>query len=257
MADPVQKTADIWLVDVERGTRTRFTTDAANEVAPVWFPDGTRIAFASGHAGSPRGIFQKSSNGSGSEERLFAGSSTAYPTSWSPDGRFLLCLFPAPADPDLWVVPLTGDRRPLPFATEKGVRELPGSFSPDGRWIAYSSDRTRRMEVYVAPFPGPGPTTLVSTQGGGLPRWRRDGKEIFYLTLPAGSMMAADVTSDRGNFAVGTVRELFNVTAVGRSSFDVSADGQRFLVNTRVPQSPGSVPPPMTVVVNWASERKD
>jgi eukaryotic-like serine/threonine-protein kinase len=167
-------------------------------------------------------------------------------------------LFPAAAEPDLWVVPLTGDRKPFPFAHEKGVRELPGSFSPDGRWIAYFSDRTRRTEVYVAPFPGPGGATLVSTQGGGWPRWRQDGKEIFYISLPAGTVMAAEVTSDKGTFSVGTVRELFKVAAVGsRSTFDVTSDGQRFLVNTRVTEPQRSAPTPITVVVNWASERKN
>jgi eukaryotic-like serine/threonine-protein kinase len=257
VSDPVHKTADIWLVDVERGTRVRFTTDPADDVAPVWSPDGTRIAYASGRAGAHRGIFQKLSNGSAPEELLLARSATALPTSWSHDGRFLLCLFPGGADPDLWVVPLTGERKPFPFAQEKGVRELPGSFSPDGRWIAYFSDRTRRMEVYVAPFPGPGGSTLVSTRGGGSPRWGRNGSELYYLELPAGIMMAAEVKIEGATFAVGAIRELFRVSAVGaRSTFDVTSDGQRFLVNTRLTDPPGSAPLPITVVVNWTAELK-
>jgi hypothetical protein len=111
--------------------------------------------------------------------------------------------------------------------------------------------------VYVAPFPGPGGATLVSTGGGGQPLWSKDGKEIFYVHFPPGRIMAAEVKSDGGTFAVGAVRELFTVNMVGaRSTFDVTRDGQRFLVNTRVAEPQGSPRPPMTVVVNWAAEIK-
>ena len=218
LRDQAQNTADIWLVDTARGTRMRLTNDPSEDVSPVWSPDGKTIAFASRRSGKT-GIYQRPSNGGGGDELLLASETTVLPGSWSPDGRFLLYMSVRSAvRPDLWVLPLAGSRTPLPFAQENGVTELPGSFSPDGRWIAYFSNKTGRMEVYVAPFPGPGGATLISTSGGGSPRWRRDGKEIFYLDMPTGRLMAAEVKSTDGAFQVGTVRELFSVRPRGARS---------------------------------------
>ena len=127
-----------------------------------------------------------------------------------------------------------------------------GRFSPDGRWVAYTSNESTRTEIYVAPFPGPGGKRQVSTAGGTLPRWRRDGTEIFYLT-PDNKLMAAEVNGKGTSFEVGVVKPLFDAratTATARYSYDVSADGQRFLINTFPEQAASE---PITVVVNWTA----
>lgn len=132
--------------------------------------------------------------------------------------------------------------------------EVGGSFSPDGRWIAYASNESGRNEVYVAAFPGPGGKWQVSTAGSNYHRWRRDGKEIFYLSID-NRIMAATVNDQGALFEVGDVRPLFTIpVTAGRFPYDVSADGQRFLVNTFADQT--LTPEPMTVVVNWPAELK-
>jgi Tol biopolymer transport system component len=256
LLDESQKMTDIWIFDVARGTRTRLTTDAAEDLAPVWSPDGSVIAFAS-HRGKS-GIYKRRSDGSGDDELLFASDTPVSPGAWSPDGRFLLYMAVRPGDrPDLFVLPLGDGARPIPVAREPGVTELPGSFSPDGRWISYFSDKTGRMEVYVAPFPGPGGATLVSTQGGAQPHWRGDGGEIVYVNGPEGRIMAAEVKITDGKIEVGTVRELFAVRTQGiRAPYDVTADGERFLVNIPVAEPRLSASAPVTVVVNWSAEFK-
>jgi dipeptidyl aminopeptidase/acylaminoacyl peptidase len=178
-----------------------------------------------------------------------------YPIDWSPDGRFILFGVGATgATADLWVLPLFGDRKPFPFL-QTPFGEVPGRFSPDSRWIAYGSDESGRSEVYVAPFPGrgetPGSKWQISTTGGTQPRWRSDGKEIFYLA-PDKRLMAAAVNGQNSAFEVGAVRALFDTRAPStinpRSAYDVSPDGRRFLVNTL---ADGDAAAPITLVVNW------
>ena len=150
---------------------------------------------------------------------------------------------------DLWVMPLFGDRKPLPFL-QTPFNENPGQFSPDGRWMAYASSESGRYEVYVTPFPGPGGKWQVSTAGGDWPRWRRDGKEIFYLAPGGTRLMAAAVNGGASAFEVGAVRELFNTRGVAPNAwtYDISPDGQRFLVNTFAEEAAST---PITLVVNW------
>ena len=154
-----------------------------------------------------------------------------FPLSWSPDGRFLLYAA-VPGSPttgnDLMVLPLVGGRKPFPYLQTR-FNEFYGVFSPDGRWVAYASNESGRTEVYVAAFPGPGGKRQISTTGGSAPRWRRDGKEIFYLDLN-NTMMAAAVNGQGAAFDVTSVKALFEARAVGESPYDVSADGQRFLI---------------------------
>ena len=175
---------------------------------------------------------------------------------WSPDGRFILFAVTAPKTGlDLWVLPLFGDRKPLPFL-QTPFNESPGQFSPDGRWIAYSSDESGRYEVYVTPFPGPGGKWQVSTASGDWPRWRRDGKEIFYVAPADNKLMAAAVNGRGSAFEVGAVRPLFETRVAGPPSvrpgqgrmYDISPDGQRFLVNTVAEEAASA---PITLVVNW------
>jgi Tol biopolymer transport system component len=152
---------------------------------------------------------------------------------------------------DIYVLPLEGDRKIIPFATSEFV-EIAPRFSPDGRWIAYSSNESGRMEIYVRPFPGPGGKWQISTQGGVHPYWRRDGKEIFFLTVN-GDMMASEVTAGAG-IQSSTPRTLFRVPAPEAQAngpcFAVSADGQRFLIRETLA---GGTVPPTTVVLNWAA----
>jgi hypothetical protein len=149
--------------------------------------------------------------------------------------------------PDIWALPLFGDRKPFPFI-EEPFFELASQFSPDGRWVAYNSNESGRSEVYVVPFPGPGAKVRISTAGGDNARWRRDGKEIFYLER--NTLMAAGVTASGSRVDVGAVQRLFDVpTFDGYWPYDVSPDGQRFLVNTME-----SEVAPLTIVVNWPAE---
>ncbi len=251
--------ADLWLLDLARGSgAARFTSSAGVSESPVWSPDGNRIAFSS------RGqrvnlIYQKLSSGAKDEEELPARDGLIKtPTHWSPDGRFLLY---AAADPnsrwDLWVLPMDGDSKPVPFAHSRFDEEQ-GRFSPDGRWVAYVSNESGPSEVYVRGFASDfsggsasaGGSVLVSKGGGTAPRWRADGKELFYLA-PNEKMMAVDLTINSA-FQTGTPTPLFQAPS-GVIVGDVAADGKRFLLVTPVGQSAST---PFTVVVNWVAGLK-
>jgi Tol biopolymer transport system component len=246
---------DIWLYEVARDRRTRFTFDPAEERSVAWSPDGSRIAFSSNRKGH-FDIYQKASSGLGSEELLLESNLDKQPTSFSSDGRFLLYWASDPkTGADLWVLPLSGDRKPFPFLQTE-FNEGNGKFSPDGRWVAYFSTESDRVgvELYVAPFPGPGGKWQVSTTGGLPPAtWRKDGKEIFYLA-PDNKLMAAEVNGQGATLEVGAVRALFEIHRGGGGiAYDATADGQRFLVNTAVEQTTSS---PITLVVNWTADLK-
>jgi Tol biopolymer transport system component len=256
--DLARRDRDIWLFDLARGLGTRFTFDPADEVTPVWSPDGSRMVFSARRKGH-LDLYQKASSGAGVEEELLADGLDKYTADWSPDGRFILFGVQAPTTGfDLLVLPLFGDRKPFPFLQTTSF-ENGGQFSPDGRWIAYESNESGRDEVYVAPFQGGAPSAAatrgtsggkwqLSTAGGTQPRWRRDGKEIFYLA-PDNKLMATVVNGQGSAFEVGAVRPLFDTRTSGPLYvYDVSPDGQRFLVNTLVEEA---APEPITLVVNW------
>jgi len=254
--DPAQGTRDLWLYDVKRELRTRFTFDSANEFEAIWSPDGTRLAFARSKASVD--LYQKPSSGSGSEDALLEGGLGKFPSDWSRDGQFILYVAggAAIARSDLLVLPLFGDKKPFPFL-ESSFIETRGRFSPDGRWIAYASDESGQLEIYVARFPEPGERRRVSTAGGLWPRWRRDGQAIVYLASN-NTLAAATVNGEGANFEVGAVRTLFAVhprpmVSLGDYPYDVSADGQRFLINTLVDETASAA---ITLVVNWTAGLK-
>jgi serine/threonine protein kinase/Tol biopolymer transport system component len=253
---------DIWIYDVSRGLRTRFTFDPAIDNNPVWSPDGRSIVFTSGRKGH-FDLYRKSSNGSGAEELLYADNHEKTPTSWSPDGKFLLYYNNAVAGTgaDVWALSLTPEQTGAPLkpflVLQTPFNEFDAQFSPDGRWIAYTSDESRRAEIYVTPFPPPpsgsGGKRQISTAGGFLPRWRQDGKEIFYRGLDR-RLMAAEVFPSGGTLEVGQVRPLFGATPYTTENinplYDVSADGQHFLLRIFPEQKSGE---PLTLVQNWTA----
>ena len=245
---------DVWLIDAARGVPTRFTFDAALDGRAVWSPDGSRVVFMSARKG-PFNLYWKLSSGAGADELLLESDQSKAPTDWSPDGRFLLF---AGIDPqtriDLWVLPVSGDRKPLPFL-KTPFDERHGQFSTDGKWIAYQSNESGRFEIYVQPFPGPGGKFQISTNGGAQPRWNKNGKEIFYVSLDS-KMMTAPVklSSDGQSLETGTPAALFPVRIAGgpmpvnKQQYAVSSDGQRFLVNLEVGEGTAS---PITLIYNW------
>lgn len=255
--DGAIRSRDIWVYDVARQLKTRFTFDAAEEREAVWSPDGRSIIFNSNRKGH-FDLYRKPSNGAGGEELLYADGREKYPTTFSPDGKFLLyMIYVDPASKNqLWVLPMdgtpAGERKPIPFAP-LAFNEQWGRFSPDSRWVAYSSDESQRNEIYVAPFPGPGGKRQISTAGGDQPVWRSDGKEIYYIA-PDRRLMAAEVSAKGDVLEVGAERPLFGAIPGGAGfPYDVSADGQRFLVRT-VPQQSNAEP--LTLVQNWTAALK-
>jgi Tol biopolymer transport system component len=257
----VQNNRDVWLLD--RGVSTRFTFDASVDSYPIWSRDGRSIVFRSNRKGV-YDLFQKPSSSAGSETVLLESPDTKFPSDWSPDGRFLLYQNTDPkTNNDLWILPVNdalrpstsagqpGDRKPFPFV-QTVFDESQGQFSPDGHWIAYQSNESGRIEIYVQPFPGPGGKWQVSTAGGAAPRWRRDGQELFYLA-PDSKLMAVPIHAQAATFEYGAPVALFqtrvaaSATSSFRPQYTVAADG-RFLINVTAEESTVS---PITVVLNW------
>ena len=185
-----------------------------------------------------------------SEEALLKSSDRKFPTDWSLDGRFILYNQLSPNTQwDLWVLPLFGDRQPFPFLQTK-FREIGGVFSPDARWIAYASDESGSYQVYVQSFPPSGGQWQISSEGGGFPRFRRDGKELFYLAAN-GKLMAVEVKANASGLEFSAPKPLFDAHSTAR--YAVTADGRRFLINKPVEESTSA---PITVILNWTAEAK-
>lgn len=249
--DPRTGNRDIWLVDIARGAISRFTFDPASAWVPAWSPDGSRVLFVSERDGTSD-LYQKAATGARKEEVLFGSEIPKHHSDWSPDGRFIAYENEdSPKNMNIWVLPLFGDRKPIPLAST-GFSEMYPRFSPDGKWIAYASDESGEFEVYVQSFLAMDVKRQISTNGGIQPRWRGDGKELFYIE--ARKIMAVEVKPG-ANFEVGTPKFLFEMhmsRADPRHQYTVTSDGQRFLVNTPVTE-PVSSP---IVVVNWAAALK-
>jgi Tol biopolymer transport system component len=247
-------TSDLWLSDVASGASSQFTFSRALDLNPVWSPDGSRIVWGSNREG-PYDLYWKAASGAGQDELLLKSSYTKVPTNWSLDGRFIIYYEINPKTKrDIWVLPLFGDKKPFPFLQTES-NEIGGRLSPDGRWMAYATDESTAYEVYVQGFPAAGGKKRVSTKGGIGPYWRRDGKELFYYA-PDGKLMAVEVKSGT-SFEVGAPRALFEFRSGSaiptNGPYTVTADGQRFLLNTLVDESGGT---PLTVVVNWTAGSK-
>jgi serine/threonine protein kinase/Tol biopolymer transport system component len=244
----------VWLYDFSQQALTRFTFEGSENQDPVWTPDGKRIAFESNKNG-PTNVFWQSADGSGGPERLTTSEFTDNPRSWSPDGQLLAFSERNPtAGFDLWMLRL-GDRKAQPFLRTPFNESAP-RFSHDGRWLAYGSDESGRNEIYVQPYPGPGGKWQVSTEGGREPVWNPIGQELFYRS--GDKMMAVDVTT-QPSFAAGKPRVLFEGNYVPAiftvPNYDVSPDGQRFLMIKPVEQAKAA-PTQINVVLNWFEELK-
>ncbi|HKA36470.1 MAG TPA: hypothetical protein VKH43_06585, partial [Thermoanaerobaculia bacterium] len=239
---------DLWIEDLSRHVRARMTFDPADDNYGLWSVDDSRIYFMSLRSGGGD-IYTKVSSGTAADERIFSSGSLKGPTSMSPDGRWLICSVLNPKTKwDLELYSLA-DRKMSDFL-KTDFDELEGEFSPDGRWVAYSSNESGRYEVYVQPFPGPGGKYQISTGGGGMPVWRRDGKELFYLAADQ-RLMAVPVQTG-ATFEPGSPAPLFAMRQKNDPDrhFDVSADGQRFLVAVPVGEE---VSLPVTLIQNWTN----
>ncbi|MFZ4621408.1 MAG: protein kinase domain-containing protein, partial [Bacteroidota bacterium] len=229
------RNADVWLLDIVRGVKTRFTFDNSVDANPIWSPDGKSIIFSSNRNGH-YDLYEKNTNGVTDEKLLLASPLLKAPSDWSNDGKYVL--FTSSGDPktkmDVWAIPMVGDRTPIPFVHTE-FSEGAGVFSPDGKWVAYQSDESGKTEIYVRPFPGPGAKWQVSTSGGRTPFWKNNGKEIYYLN--GGKIMAAQVNGSGQTFTVGAVREYFNPSEVGGINMgngtvrDISPDGNSILLS--------------------------
>jgi eukaryotic-like serine/threonine-protein kinase len=246
---------DIWLIELASGKPTRFTFDPATDLFAVWSPDGSRIAFSSDREG-PRHLYQKATTGAGKEELLLKTDLNKFPTDWSADGRFILFTVNDPKTKlDVWVLPQCGDQKPFPFLQTE-FSERNARFSPDGQWVAYSSDESGINQIYVQTFPGLGGKQQISSNGGYFLAWRRDGSELFYISSDK-KMMAVDVKETGGTFKSGEPKALFDVHVpsvnAAVTQFAVTADGQKFLVAKSITENTSI---PIAVVMNWTADLK-
>jgi Tol biopolymer transport system component len=258
----VQGNVDVWLIDGGRGVPTRFTFDAAADNAAVWSPDGSQVVFRSSRNGV-HDLFVKAASGTADEQPLLVNSQGKGPLDWSQDGRFLLYGTQDPkTGSDLWVLPMMGERKPF-AVLQSSFNEMEGQFSPDGRWLAYASDESGRYEICARAFPEASGKWLVSVAGG-VERWRRDGRELYYVA-PDARLMAVPIrlAPDTHAFDNGPPVPLFsrrlatgsNIAPAGflaRAQYAVASDG-RFLMLIAGDAADTS---PITIVQHWDQELK-
>lgn len=246
----------VWVYDINRGTARRLTGEGRVS-SPNWTPDGRRLVFGWCREGATN-LYLQPADGSGAMERLTKSDIWQSPGSWSPDGTTLAFV---ELSPDvLWHIFLLDlkSHRTTPFLNSGANEAYPG-FSPDGRWLAYTSDETGRLDVYVRPFPGPGGKWLISQEGGREPLWARSGKQLYYRSLDGKEVWAVDLQTG-GGFTASKPRRLLQLTeamgiGVPNRTWDVSPDGQRFLMVKLEDAKPTPVTE-MVLVVNWVEDLK-
>jgi len=245
---------DLWTYELSRDVPVRFTFDPDFDAYPIWSPDGSSIVWASNRKGH-YDLYQKVASGAGSDEILFESDENKYSTSWSADGRYIAfnsTNIRGNTGSDIWVLPMFGDRKAFPFL-QTPANEVDAQFSPDGRWIAYVSDESGMNQVYIAPFPAAGGKWQVSRGGGTEPRWRGDGKEIFFVSLDY-KITAVTINAKGANLEVGSAEPLFDIHPANPPGYhyDVTSDGKRFLVDTT---KEGNATP-LALIVNWTADLK-
>ena len=255
---------DIWLFDLARGAKTRFTFTPRFERYPIWSPDGSQIAYCAGNSNNTDiGIYRKASSGAGEQELLLKTGQINCPQDWSHDGKYLLYAVAERNKVDLWVLPMTvkpSDAKPILYLTSQ-FNQLQARFSPDGRWVAYESNESGKNEVYVRPFnPGGGSVAgdgkwMISNGNGMQPRWRRDGKQILYWNS-TGKLMAVDVDTSGSSIKAGIPMPLFDLPIGGPGTggltnlWDLTPDGGQILASTEIGSAATT---PITIVLNWQS----
>jgi serine/threonine protein kinase len=253
---------DIWIHEFSRDVPTRFTFDPSLHRLPTWSPDGRQILFACNRKGHWN-IYRKAASGAGTEEALLDSNANSIATDWSSDGKYIAFFTTGDkgTNADSWILTLpstkaVGKPEVRSFLRTEFNEGQGATFSPDGKWLAYQSDESGRHQVYVRPFSGSGGKWQISTAGGTRPHWRRDGKEIFYLGEDW-KLNAAEIRINGSALELGAVRPLFKVDAVTNvggvsfldgSAYDVTPDGQRFLVNIFLEDTSSH---PVTLVLNW------
>jgi eukaryotic-like serine/threonine-protein kinase len=248
---------DIWLLEVARGLLTRFTSEPANDVFPIWSADGSRVVYQRNVKGAFT-IVSKSATGVAEEQLLLESPQAKNPVDWSADNRFLLYRnLDQKTGFDLWAMALDGNKKTFPVV-QTIADERDGQFSPDGQWVAYQSNDSGRSEIYVQSFPEPAVKSLISTAGGAQVRWKPDGKELFYIALD-GRLMAVPIRlSNKETFEVADAVPLFDTHVGGAlqsnymQQYMVSPDGARFLMNTVVEETTM----PITILLNWRPHRQ-
>jgi Tol biopolymer transport system component len=257
---------DLWITDLGHSTDSRLTTDPSLNGEPIWSPDGTRVVFESTRGVSVGDLYQRASNGTGQDELLLKSNEPKLPWDWSRDGRFIVYAVRKQKGDDIWVLPMIGDKKPSPLLQSE-FQKRQAQISPDERWLAYTSVESGRSEIYVVPFspaakadakPVAGKWT-VSTAGGTQPRWRDDGKELFYVA-PDGKLMAAEIKATLTAFDRGVPQVLFDLRSVilppntADTGYVPAPDGKRFLIATTAGATAEA--PPLTVIVNWLASVK-
>jgi len=259
---------EVWVYEVARGVGRRLTFEFGSDQAPIWSPDGTQVAYGFMHHAQPnvpRHICRRPAIG-GDEEVLYTSSDDCWPTDWSHDGKYILMSrgkYIGGNPSDIWALPLFGDREPFPLVQTQ-FKETQARFSPDGQWVAYSSDESGRSEIYLIPFTPPaaednataqpprGGKWQVSTHGGTFPRWSKNGKELIYTSgeLPS-ELTAVPIELSPTSVKIGVPTPLFVLDQVaGTTPYDTAPEGDWFVVNTSAVQSSASI----NLITNWTAE---
>jgi len=247
----LQANIDLWLLDLQRNVFNRVTDNPRVDSMPVWSPDGERVVF-SGAVDDGSSLMIMRIDGTANDTLSVSATDAKIACDWSADGRFILYkqLDQATGTSDLWALRMSGEGTPFQVVHTRSD-ERDGQFSPDGKWVAYQSDEAGQPEIYLQPFPGPGPKVRVSINGGTQVRWSSNGKELFYIA-PDERLMAVGIDLAAGAGGVERPEPLFTtrlapIRSISRQQYVVAPDGQRFLMSS-VEESPTS---PITLILNW------